>query len=168
MYCVNFVESKITLLESSGENNWSLLPSSLLDELSVNKRDREGFYSRNLVGRSSDRSYNLTDSSLNILMRLGTRLFMRSEYKWPHKYHSILRGTIKYYTCIASWANYDYIMLTMWHAWCHAQFHNYSPSPNLKLCSQRNRWGNDDEIYEVILSKSYSVQETFLEHENLS
>ena len=40
------------------------LPSSLLDELSVNKRDSGGFFSKRLVGRYSDRSNNSTDSSL--------------------------------------------------------------------------------------------------------
>ena len=37
------------------------------DKLSVNKRNSIGFFSRRIVGRSSDRSYNSTDSSLNIL-----------------------------------------------------------------------------------------------------
>ena len=36
------------------------------DELSVNKRDTDGFFSKRIVGRSSNRSYNSNDSSLNI------------------------------------------------------------------------------------------------------
>ena len=35
-------------------------------KLSMDKRDSDGFFSRRLVCRSSDRSYNSTDSSLNI------------------------------------------------------------------------------------------------------
>ena len=66
MHCVDFVE--IALFKSSGDICWS--PSFLIassDELSVNKRDIDGFFSRRVVSRSSDRSYNSTDSSLNIL-----------------------------------------------------------------------------------------------------
>ena len=62
MYCVDFVEN--TLFNSSGEICWSPLPSSLLDELSMDKRDSDGFFSRRLACRTNDRSYNSTDSSL--------------------------------------------------------------------------------------------------------
>ena len=43
-----------------------LLPSSLLDQLTMDKRDSDGFFSRRLVCtcKSSDSSYNSTDSSL--------------------------------------------------------------------------------------------------------
>ena len=38
--------------------------TSLLDELSMDKRDSDGFFSRRLAYRTNDRSYNSTDSSL--------------------------------------------------------------------------------------------------------
>ena len=37
------------------------LPFLLSDELSVDRRDSEGFFSTRLVGRFSDSSYNTTD-----------------------------------------------------------------------------------------------------------
>ena len=43
---------------------WSPLPSSLLGQLSVDKRNSNGFFSSGLVCRTSDSSYNSTDSSL--------------------------------------------------------------------------------------------------------
>ena len=42
----------------------SPLPSSLLDELLMDKSDRDGFFSKRLGCRTNDRSYNSTDSSL--------------------------------------------------------------------------------------------------------
>ena len=69
MYCV-----EIALFKSSGDICWIPLPSSLLDKLSVNKRDSDGFFSRRLPCRSSDRSYNLTDSVLNIVTVSYSRL----------------------------------------------------------------------------------------------
>ena len=65
MHCVAFVEN--ALFKSSGDICWPPLPSSLLEELSIDIRDSGGFFSRRLVCRSSDRSYNLTDSSLVIV-----------------------------------------------------------------------------------------------------
>ena len=47
MYCVAFFEN--TLFRSSGNNCCASLPSSLLNELSMNKRDSDGFFSRRLV-----------------------------------------------------------------------------------------------------------------------
>ena len=41
-----------------------LLPSSLLDELSIDERDSDGFISRRSVCRSRNSSYNSIDSSL--------------------------------------------------------------------------------------------------------
>ena len=43
---------------------WPPQPSLLLDELSIDERDSNCFVSRSLVCRSSDSSYNSTDSSL--------------------------------------------------------------------------------------------------------
>ena len=63
MCCVNFVEN--ASFKSFGDICQSPLPSPLLDKLSVTKRDSNGFFSRKIVGRSSDSSYNSTDSSLN-------------------------------------------------------------------------------------------------------
>ena len=65
MHCVVFVEND--LFKSFGDICWPPLPSSFLDELSMDKIDNDGFFSRRLVCRSSDRSYNLTDSSLVIV-----------------------------------------------------------------------------------------------------
>ena len=65
MNCVDLVE--ITSFKSSGNICWSPAFFTSFDELSVNKRDSDGFFSRRIVGRSSDRSYSSTDSSLNIL-----------------------------------------------------------------------------------------------------
>ena len=64
MYCVDFVEN--TLFKSSGESCWLPLPSSLLNELSMDKRDSNGFFLRRLACRTNNRSYtfNSTDSSL--------------------------------------------------------------------------------------------------------
>ena len=62
MCCVHFVEN--ILFKSSGEVCWSHLPSSLLDEFLMDKRDSDGFFLRRLACRTNDRSYNSTDSSL--------------------------------------------------------------------------------------------------------
>ena len=62
MHCVDFVEN--ALFKSSDDVYWSPLPSSLLDWLSMDKSDSDGFFSSRLVCRTSDRSYNSTDSSL--------------------------------------------------------------------------------------------------------
>ena len=63
MFCVDFFEN--TLLRSSGDICCAPLPSSLLDELSVNKTDSDDFFSRRLLCSSSDSSYKSTDSSLD-------------------------------------------------------------------------------------------------------
>ena len=65
MHCVDFVEN--ALFRSYGNICQSSLPSLLLDRLTMDQTDSCGFFSRRLVCRSSDRSYNSTDSSLNIL-----------------------------------------------------------------------------------------------------
>ena len=64
MCCVHFVEN--ILFKSSGEVCWSHLPSSLLDEFLMDKRDSDGFFLRRLACRTNNRSYtfNSTDSSL--------------------------------------------------------------------------------------------------------
>ena len=62
MHCVDFVEN--ALFKSSDKICWPLLPSLLLDKFSMDKRDSDGFFSRRLVCRRSDSSYNSTDSSL--------------------------------------------------------------------------------------------------------
>ena len=60
MYCVNFVEN--ASFKSSGDICWPLWPSLLLDELSIDERDSDGFISRLILVVCS--SYNLIDSSL--------------------------------------------------------------------------------------------------------
>ena len=62
MHCVDFAEN--ALFKSSGDICWSPPPSLLLGQLSVNKRDSDGFFSSKLECRTSDSSYNSTDSSL--------------------------------------------------------------------------------------------------------
>ena len=62
IHCVYFVEN--TLFKGYGDIWWSPLPSSLLDQLSVDQRDSDGFFSSRLVCRTSNSSYNSTDSSL--------------------------------------------------------------------------------------------------------
>ena len=52
------------VFKGSGDICRPPLHSSLLDELSMDKRDSDGFISRGLVYRCSDSSYNPTDSSL--------------------------------------------------------------------------------------------------------
>ena len=51
-------------------------------------------------------------------------------------------------------------------------YYLYSPSPNLKHCGRRDyeiiMTKTYDEIHEVILLKSHSVQETFSMHEILA
>ena len=59
---VEFIEN--TLFKSYGNILWSSLPSSLLDELLMDKSDSDGLFSRRLACRTNDRSYNSTDSSL--------------------------------------------------------------------------------------------------------
>ena len=59
MYCVDFVENAV--FKSSGEICRSPLPS-FLDELSMDKRDSDGFVLRRLACRTNSRSYNSTDS----------------------------------------------------------------------------------------------------------
>ena len=56
MHCVNFTEN--ALFRSSGDICWPPLPSSLLDGLSMDKIVSDDFFSRWLVCRSNDRSYN--------------------------------------------------------------------------------------------------------------
>ena len=78
------------LFKSSGDICWPPLPSSLLDELSMYKRDSDGFFSRRLVCRYSDSSYNLTDLTLVIdhwLRFLPLAFFVRTKsadlaYTW--------------------------------------------------------------------------------------
>ena len=65
MHCVAFVEN--ALFKSSGDICWPPLPSSLLDELSMDKIDSDSSFSRRVVCRSSDRSYYSIDSSLVIV-----------------------------------------------------------------------------------------------------
>ena len=62
VHYVDFAEN--TSFKSSGDICWSLLPPLLLGQLSVDKQDTDGFFSSRLVCRTSDSSYNLTDSSL--------------------------------------------------------------------------------------------------------
>ena len=59
---MDFAEN--TLFKSSGVIYCLRLPFLLPDELSMDRRDNEGFFSTRLVGRSSDSSYNTTDWSL--------------------------------------------------------------------------------------------------------
>ena len=76
MHCVEFVEN--TLFKSSGNICWPPLPSSLLDELSMDKIDSDGSFSRRLVCRSSDRSYNSTYLSLVIVNYQTTAYYVIS------------------------------------------------------------------------------------------
>ena len=52
------------LFRSYGDICCASLPSLLLNELSMNERDSDGFFSKRLVCGTSDISYNLTGSSL--------------------------------------------------------------------------------------------------------
>ena len=65
MHCVDFVE--VTLFKSSDDIFQPPPPSSLLDKLLVDSRDSDGFFSRKLVCRSSDSSYNSIDKLLIIV-----------------------------------------------------------------------------------------------------
>ena len=60
LYCVDFVKN--ALFKNSGDTCSPPLPSSLLDELLMDKRDSDGFISRRIVCRTSDSSYNSTGS----------------------------------------------------------------------------------------------------------
>ena len=62
MHCVDF--AKNALFKSSGNIYWSPLPSLLFGQLSVDKWDSDGFFLSGLMCRTSDSSYNSTDSSL--------------------------------------------------------------------------------------------------------
>ena len=83
MHCVTFIEN--ALFKSSGDICWPPLPSSLLDKLSMDKRDSDGFFSKRLVHvcRSSDRSYNLTDSSLVRAVATGQVLRYLPDHFFP-------------------------------------------------------------------------------------
>jgi hypothetical protein len=70
MYCVDIVEN--ALFKSAGDISWPSLPSSPLDELSIDERDSDCFISRLVVCRSSDSPCHSTDSLL--LTRLSTTL----------------------------------------------------------------------------------------------
>ena len=74
MHCVDFAEN--TLFRSSGDIKfcWSPLPSLLFDRLSMDKTDSDGFFSRWIVYRSSDRFYTSTGSSLAIVNLSATLL----------------------------------------------------------------------------------------------
>ena len=61
MHCVDFVED--ALFKSNGNICWSPLPP-FLDQLSMDKRNSNGFFSSRLVCRTSDSSCNSTDWSL--------------------------------------------------------------------------------------------------------
>ena len=61
MHCVDFVEN--ALFKSSGVICWSPPPSSLPGELSMDKRDSDGFFSTQKVCMVSHRSNNTTGSS---------------------------------------------------------------------------------------------------------
>ena len=54
-YCVGFIEN--VLFESFGDICWQPLPSPLLDQLSMDNSDNSGFFSRRLVCRTIDSSY---------------------------------------------------------------------------------------------------------------
>ena len=56
MYCVDFIET--ASFKGSG---WPPLASSLLDKLSMDKRDWDGFFSRKLVRIYIAVVHNLTD-----------------------------------------------------------------------------------------------------------
>jgi hypothetical protein len=66
MICVDFVENALF-------KSWPPLPSSLLDELSIDEKDSDRFLSRFVVCRStSDSSCNSTDSIITVHCRLST------------------------------------------------------------------------------------------------
>ena len=73
MHCVDF--TKNALFRSSGDICWSPLPCLLLDRISMDKIVSDGFFSRWLVSRSSDRCYiSSTGWSLD-RVRLSATLF---------------------------------------------------------------------------------------------
>jgi hypothetical protein len=62
MYCVDLAEN--APFKSSGVICWSPPPSSLPEELSMNKRDSNRFFSTRRLCMARDRSNNMTGSSL--------------------------------------------------------------------------------------------------------
>ena len=63
--------------ENTSFKSCSLSPQPwLLDELSMDKRDSDGFFSTRLVDRDSDSSYNTTDLSLILVLILPLPLKM--------------------------------------------------------------------------------------------
>jgi hypothetical protein len=65
MYCVDLAEN--APFKSSGVICWSPPPSSLPDELSMDKRDSSGFFSTRRVCTARDRSNKTTGSSLIVV-----------------------------------------------------------------------------------------------------
>ena len=62
MNYVDFIDN--SLFKCSGDIYWPPRPSSLLDQLTINKRSSDGFFSKSLVCRTSDSSCYLADLSL--------------------------------------------------------------------------------------------------------
>ena len=71
-YCVAFAEN--TSFKSCGMIFLPLQPSWLLDDLLMDKRGSDGFFSTRPVYRDSDRSYNTTDLSLILTLILSLSL----------------------------------------------------------------------------------------------
>ena len=80
---VDFIEN--ALFRSSGDICWLPRPSLLLDQLTMDKRDSDGIFSRRLVCRTSDSTCNSTDSSLitvDYKQRFLACNLMHNNYYW--------------------------------------------------------------------------------------
>ena len=80
---VEFLEN--ALFKSYGGICWSSRSSSLLDELSMHKRDSDGFFSTRVVYRSSYTSHSSTDSWLVTYLSIISFLALCVHYLKPHK-----------------------------------------------------------------------------------
>ena len=77
---------------------WPLQPSWLLNELSIDKRDSNGFISTRLVHRDSDSSYNTTDLSLILIAeRISVRLWIGDLFSQSTYVRMYVR------TCVHTW-----------------------------------------------------------------
>ena len=113
VYCVDFVEN--ALFKSSGEIYWSPLPSSLLYELLMEKTNSDGLFLRRLACRTSDGSYNSTDSSLATVDYQQSFLALCVAKLLIRHVHGIIgmHGHAAYYVIVCTYM-YIYICAFLW------------------------------------------------------
>ena len=110
---VDFLEN--ASFKSYGDICWSSRSSSLLDELSVYRRDSDDFFSTRVAYRSSYSSHNSTDSSL--YSSTGSVLVEQKLLGFYVRYLETIRGAKRevYGACIQA---RDRLRATVWRVHC--------------------------------------------------